>query len=79
MESLYHEHAYFITLTYCDEYLPVNPNGVNLLTGEVREVSTLNKKDLQNFLKRLREKFESFEEFDVRTLNHQDPWVMSPF
>lgn len=53
MESLYHDTAYFVTLTYCDEYRP-HDFCVNLNSGEVEYVSNLKKEDAQNFIKRLR-------------------------
>lgn len=54
MEQVYHEESWFLTLTYDDEHLPpafpTDPS-----TGEILSVhGTLVKKDLQNFLKRLR-------------------------
>lgn len=56
MESLYHDSVYFITLTYCDEYVR-NTIYVDDSTGEVRTKPTLCKKDFQDFMKRLRYKF----------------------
>ena len=44
------ENAHFITLTYADEIIPQH---IDLTTGEVKTV--LRKKDLQDFIKRLRE------------------------
>ncbi|UPW41056.1 replication initiator protein [Sigmofec virus UA08Rod_5658] len=54
MEQLYHDESWFLTLTYDDEHLPpafpVDPS-----TGEILSVhATLVKKDLQDFMKRLR-------------------------
>lgn len=58
MESLYHESAYFITLTYCEEYLSYHiVPSQDLETGEYMEKPTLCKSDWQGFMKRLREKF----------------------
>lgn len=54
MESMYHENAYFITLTYCDEYLRYNGEGVDLDSGELISLPTLWKPDFQKFMKRLR-------------------------
>lgn len=55
-ESEYHEHNYFITLTYDEENVPrstyVDEN------GEFQESLTLVKKDLQDFNKRLRSDLE---------------------
>lgn len=53
LESVYHEHKYFITLTYNDDHLP-KEDIVNPLTGEVMSVATLKKRDFQLFMKRLR-------------------------
>lgn len=67
VESYYHENNHFITLTYDDEHVPV----INKITGEIYrglknpvdyynynkhyEVLNLFKKDVQDFLKRLRD------------------------
>lgn len=48
LESQYHEESYFITLTYDDQHVP----RVRAPDGE--EIYTLNPKDLQDFIKRLR-------------------------
>lgn len=56
MESLYHEKVYFVTLSYCDEFAIWKPS-CDLDTGEACDRQTLYKKDLQNFIKRLRKKF----------------------
>lgn len=54
MEQLYHDESWFLTLTYDDEHLPAC-FPVNQDTGEIVAVhGTLVKKDLQDFLKRLR-------------------------
>lgn len=53
LESLYHDTAYFVTLTYCDEYRPYVP-GCNPETGEFKFWSNLEKSDIQKFIKRLR-------------------------
>ena len=47
------EHNEMLTLTYNEEHVP-KAQGVDLKTGEVQEVNTLCKKDVQDFLKRLR-------------------------
>lgn len=54
MEQPYHEESWFLTLTYDDEHLP-RSLPVDQATGEILSVhATLVKKDLQDFLKRLR-------------------------
>lgn len=50
LESLDHEFKYFITLTYDDAHLPYMYDD----DGVVSDVPTLNKKDVQLFVKRLR-------------------------
>lgn len=56
LELQYHDSAYFITLTYDNEHVPVSyyadPN-----TGEALEALTLCKRDWQLFMKRLRRSF----------------------
>lgn len=58
MELQYHDSAYFVTLTYNDQHVPrsfyVEPD-----TGEAHEVMTLNRRDVQLFLMRLRKAFPS--------------------
>lgn len=53
MELEYHEHAHFVTLTYDNDHVPISyyadPD-----TGEAHKSLTLQKRDLQLFLKRLR-------------------------
>lgn len=56
MESLYHESAHFITLTYCKEYVHL-VEGTDLYSGEYKVWQTLFKDDLTLFMKRLRRKF----------------------
>ena len=55
-ELQYHEHAYFVTLTYNEKYVPrsyyADPE-----TGEAKESLTLCPRDLQLFMKRLRKAF----------------------
>lgn len=51
------EECWFLTLTYSDEYLPFNVT-VNTETGERIEGVSLQKKDAQNFIKKLRRYFE---------------------
>lgn len=54
MEQVYHDSAWFLTLTYDDEHLPA-AFPTDPATGEILSVhSTLVKKDLQDFFKRLR-------------------------
>lgn len=53
MELKYHDSSYFITLTYSDDSIPKRKY-VDHLTGEVCEAQTLKKKDVQDFMKRLR-------------------------
>lgn len=59
LESKLHYQNWFITLTYDEEHLPIDPEKVNTDTGEIFERNetwngTLRPKDLQNFMKRLR-------------------------
>lgn len=54
MEQLYHDESWFLTLTYDDEHLPIS-HASNPATGEMISFhSTLVKKHLQDFFKRLR-------------------------
>lgn len=53
LEASQHNENCFITLTYDDQNIPI-VDGVNPITGEVTKYKTLKKKDLQDFLKRLR-------------------------
>ena len=58
LELGYHDSSYFITLTYDNEHIPKNPL-YDEETGEVyAENATLVKKDLQDFMKRLRRAYE---------------------
>lgn len=54
-ENDLHEYAWWLTLTYDDEHLPrsswIDSDGV------IHDVATLRKKDLQDFMKRLREAY----------------------
>jgi hypothetical protein len=56
MELEYHKSAYFVTLTYDDDHVPVSyysdPD-----TGEAMKSLTLRKRDFQLFMKRLRKAF----------------------
>lgn len=56
-EANEYEDNIMLTLTYDDEHIPKS-KGINKETGEVIESYTLNKKDHQDFMKRLRKKFE---------------------
>lgn len=51
-EAKYHKDNIMITLTYEDEHLPKS-QGIDPTTGEVFESSTLVKKDVQDFMKRV--------------------------
>lgn len=53
LEAKNYENNEMLTLTYNDENVP-KVKGVNLKTGELEEHETLVKKDVQDFLKRLR-------------------------
>ena len=58
LELGYHESSYFLTLTYDNEHIPKNPL-IDYETGEIyAENATLVKKDLQDFMKRLRRAYE---------------------
>lgn len=56
LELQYHESAYFVTLTYNDYHVPISyyPDPA---TGEAMPSMTLCKRDLQLFMKRLRDRF----------------------
>lgn len=53
LEKQYHDSAYFVTLTYNDEHVPKSYYS-HPETGEAQPVFTLNKRDVQLFMKRLR-------------------------
>ena len=55
-ESYIHKYNYFLTLTYEDQNLTFKDKNYIDLTGELRAEPTLVKKDLQNFIKRLRKR-----------------------
>lgn len=57
LELQYHAESYFVTLTYDDDHLPKNEM-IDHETGEILEVATLIKKDLSDFMKRLRRYYE---------------------
>lgn len=56
LEALYHDYAWFVTLTYNDEHVPFSyyddPD-----TGEALGALSLRKKDMQLWMKRLRKRF----------------------
>ena len=60
LEAKDHEHNCFITLTYNDDHLPDKREMINDLTGEISEspFRTLQKRDFQLFMKRLRKQLE---------------------
>lgn len=57
LETKFHKDNYFVTLTYDNEHLPFGPY-TDVETGEVSIRATLYKKDVQDFMKRLRMKIE---------------------
>lgn len=57
LESRSHDVSYFLTLTYNPLLLPYS-NFVDVSTGEICYKSTLVKKDLQKFIKRLRDHYD---------------------
>nr|DAV64896.1 MAG TPA: Replication associated protein [Microviridae sp.] len=59
LEMQYHRESYFITLTYDDDHLPKNEI-IDEDSGEIISVSTLVKKDLSAFIKRVRR----YQEYD---------------
>lgn len=54
LEASMHEHNYFVTLTYDDNFLPTSVDGYLDLDGEIYD-STLVRRDIQLFIKNLRE------------------------
>lgn len=56
MELQYHDSAYFVTLTYDDDHIPVH-DYIDPETGEVLNSLSLCKRDFQLFMKRLRKRF----------------------
>lgn len=56
LELEYHDSAYFVTLTYNDDFVPVSYYG-DPETGEAQPSLTLRKRDFQLFMKRLRKAF----------------------
>ena len=57
LESEYHDENYFITLTYSDDTVPMSEY-IDMETGEIKTSLTLQKKDVQDFIKRLRRHFD---------------------
>lgn len=57
MEAKEHEDNIMFTLTYDDKYVPKGMK-INEETGEVTETLTLKRKDIQDFIKRLRKHYE---------------------
>ena len=58
LEAREYEHNEMLTLTYDEEHVPTN-TGIDVKTGEIKQVQTLVKKDVQDFLKRLRKAIKS--------------------
>lgn len=50
-------YCYFVTFTYDDEHLPTPISILNRKTGSITRFSPLVKKDMQDFMKRLRKRF----------------------
>lgn len=55
--------CWFLTLTYSDEYLPIN-SAVDTETGEIVTGASLQKKDMQDFWKRVREHWNLYNKTD---------------
>lgn len=62
LEMQYHAESYFVTLTYDDVHLPKNEI-IDPETGEIVSVSTLVKKDLSDFVKRVR-RYQEYDGYD---------------
>lgn len=60
LEAKYHSANSFITLTYDNDHLPPSRECINSLTGEISEspYRSLQKKDFQDFMKRLRSRID---------------------
>lgn len=56
LEAREWENNEMLTLTYDEQHIP-KTQGIDVKTGELKEVQTLKKKDVQDFLKRLRKAF----------------------
>lgn len=61
LETKYHSKSYFLTFTYDDFHVPVS-GYVDKETGELCNINTLYKKDLQDFWKRLRRRSDYLED-----------------
>lgn len=57
LELEYHDSAYFVTLTYDDKHVPIHDYCSDYSTGEVGRSLSLEKRDFQLFMKRLRKRF----------------------
>ena len=53
LESYYHSQTWFLTITYDDEHVPHSAY-IDNITGEVKDILTLDSNDFTKFLKRLR-------------------------
>lgn len=66
MECTQWKYNYFLTLTYDDSHVPIR-SGLNLETGEWQEELSVNKPDVQLFMKKLRRYFEHhYDEQNIR-------------
>lgn len=65
LELDYHQSSYFVTLTYDEEHVPVNKYTDDF--GEIHNILTLVKRDVQLFIKRLRRKLDYY---------NKDPTIM---
>ena len=65
LESYYHEATMFLTITYDDDNVP-HSSYVDDLTGEVKDVLTLNPDDFRNFMKRLRYYYKTYYDKELR-------------
>lgn len=81
LESKEHEHNQFITLTYDDEHIKESCRReyVDMETGELCEIMSLNKADLQKFHKDLRNALDKRdrEKYGIRNLKKLDPSLRS--
>lgn len=57
LEAQYHESNYFITITYNDDNIPTGEY-IDKETGEIKESHSLQKRDFQLFMKRLRKNYQ---------------------
>lgn len=56
LEMKQHKQSYFVTLTYNDEHLPLN-QFIDIDSGECHNIASLQKRDFQLFMKRLRKNY----------------------